>query len=224
MLKRSLTTVLILLTSIVIALSQEEENRDIRHLLDYQLRLPASFPPGHYTPHGYIDNPHHSMVLNRSGVIRSYPPLGFGFWKREFRGSYAEGPRGHLNYISLLQTSIHLDGTSLVTSKDFKDHGIDLYSAYHSKHLISYDWTYQGVEFSLKYFLAEENALVCLIDFKNLSDSDKEITLHSTNIYGDWELKWWGSNGLSQEFIEQDCSPRRTHQLPEHHQQHLPPP
>ena len=39
-----------------------------------------SFSSGDYTPYGYIENPYHSMILNRSGVIRSVPPLGFGYW------------------------------------------------------------------------------------------------------------------------------------------------
>ena len=43
-----------------------------------RINLPTAFPAGNYTPHGYIDNPYHSMVFNRSGVIRSVPPLGFG--------------------------------------------------------------------------------------------------------------------------------------------------
>jgi hypothetical protein len=37
------------------------------------------FPHGNYTPHGYIDNPSHSWT-KRSGLIRSVPPIGYGFW------------------------------------------------------------------------------------------------------------------------------------------------
>jgi hypothetical protein len=203
-LKLSLVFITVILVFNVYIFAQQVESKAARDLLDVDIKLPVSFPPGQYTPHGYIDNPHHSMVLNRSGVIRSYPPLGFGFWNREFRGSYAEGPRGHMNYISLLQMSVHLDGISLVTTKDFEEQGIDLYSAYHSKHLMSYDWTIRKVQFSLKYFLADENALICLVSIKNLTETEKEITLHATNIYGDWILKWWGSNGLSQEFLEHE--------------------
>jgi len=59
-----------------------------------------SFPSSHYTPHGYLDNPYHSMIFNRSGILRSFPPLGFGFWRTDFKGSYGEGPRDHQNYLS----------------------------------------------------------------------------------------------------------------------------
>lgn len=170
---------------------------------NFQIRVPESVPFGDFTPHGYIDNPHHSMIFNRSGVIRSYPPLGFGFWKREFSGSYAAGPRGHVNYLSLLQMSVNMDGKSLATTKDFKEQDIDVVSACHTKHVMSYDWTYKQMDFSFTYYLADENALVCLVSIRNLSGRDRKITLHSSTIYGDWELEWWGSNGLSQKFIEE---------------------
>ena len=106
------------------------------------VKLPDSFPRSSYTPYGYIDNPYHSMILNRSGVIRSVPPLGFGYWK------------------------------------------------------------YSGVGFSFKYFLPRENSLACLVEIENLSDSEKDIVIHATNIYGLWENKWWGSDGLSAEYLK----------------------
>ncbi|GAB4366995.1 MAG: hypothetical protein Kow0042_07270 [Calditrichia bacterium] len=161
------------------------------------VELPSSFPPGRYTPHGYLDNPWHSMIFNRSGVIRSVAPLGFGFWKRKFWGSYAEGPRGHINYLSLLNLSISLDGKQFIDPTDFKENGVELYSAYHTKHLISYDWSDHEVQFSLKYFLPFENSLVCLLEITNGSSRQKKLRIHANHIYGDWEIKWWGSDGLT---------------------------
>lgn len=38
------------------------------------------FPLDDCTPHGYIDNPWHTRILNMSGVIRSYPAVGMGWW------------------------------------------------------------------------------------------------------------------------------------------------
>jgi len=40
------------------------------------------FPADDYVPFGYLDNPSHSAVFNRSGILRSVPPLGFGYWAR----------------------------------------------------------------------------------------------------------------------------------------------
>ena len=161
------------------------------------LQSPVGFPVSNYTPYGYLDNPYHSMVHNRSGVIRSVPPLGFGFWKRQFRGSYGEGPRGYVNYLSLLQISVTIDTTRFIETDDFTKYGVKLYSAYHSKNIMSYDWRHEGVVFSLKYFLPRENSLVCLAEIENLSGAEKKIVVQVTNIYGLWETKWWGSNGLT---------------------------
>ncbi|MCK4560001.1 MAG: hypothetical protein KAV45_09475 [Calditrichia bacterium] len=171
------------------------------------IKLPESFPQSSYTPYGYIDNPYHSMVFNRSGVIRSVPPLGFGYWKRKFWGSYAEGPRDHVNYLSLLQLSVAIDRVTFLELKDFETKNIEIYSAYHTKHLMSYEWKHNDVGFSFKYFLPRENSLVCFVEIENLSDSEKDIVIHATNIYGLWENKWWGSNGLSAEYLkERDVS------------------
>ncbi|RQW06643.1 MAG: hypothetical protein EH225_02950 [Calditrichaeota bacterium] len=164
--------------------------------------LLTTFPSGRYTPHGYIDNPYHSMVLNRSGVIRSVPPLGFGFWQRQFQGSYAEGPRDYLNYLSLLQVSIRMDDINLIHSDDFKRHNIDLYSGYHTKNVMSYDWNFRNINFSLAYFLADENSLVCRVSLENTDSREKTVELAATNIYGLWEIKWWGSNGLTSRYVD----------------------
>lgn len=165
------------------------------------IALPSSFPEGNYTPHGYIDNPFHCMVFNRSGVIRSVPPLGFGWWRRNFKGSYGGGDRDHVNYLSFLLISISIGGKSFITSNDFSQAGIELVSKYHSKHVISYDWQLQEIDFSLKYFLATEHSLACLVELQNFGAFEQEIFIHATNLYGLWETKWWGSDGLASRYV-----------------------
>lgn len=162
-----------------------------------EIELPNSFPKGKYTPFGYIDNPYHSMVYNRSGVIRSVPPLGFGFWKKSFSGSYAEGPRGHVNYLSMLEIGLKIDDNYFFEINDFEKHKIEIYSKYHSKHMMSYDFTYKKLDFSFKYFLPFENTLACMVEIENLGEDEKDISLSATNVYGLWERSWWGSNGLN---------------------------
>lgn len=161
------------------------------------IRLPKSFPISDYTPHGYIDNPHHSMVLHRSGAIRSVPPLGFGYWLTGFEGSYGGGQRDHVNYLSLLAVSVGVDGATFATPDDFQKHGARLSSKYHTKHLVSYDWTYQGLTFSLKFFLPRENTLACIAEIENSGPSRRQVLLHATNIYGLWDRKYWGSDGVA---------------------------
>jgi len=166
-----------------------------------KLTPPPSFPAGDYTPHGYIDNPHHSMVLNRSGVIRSVPPLGFGYWLRKFKGSYGTGTRGHVNYLSLLQMSVAAGQTRLVTAEDFTQAGIELVSRYHSQHVLSYDWSHDGLTFSLRYFLPREHTLACLVEVANAGTSRADVLLHATHVYGLWETRWWGADGVGMRYL-----------------------
>ncbi|MBN2446109.1 MAG: hypothetical protein JXO22_05265 [Phycisphaerae bacterium] len=168
----------------------------------HELVMPLSFPDSDYTPHGYLNNPYHSMVLNRSGIIRSVPPLGFGFWKRSFKGSYGGAAGDHVNYLSLLHLAVAVDGVRLVDEADFARERIRLASRYHTQNMMSYDWMCSGQMFSLKYFLAREDSLVCRVEIRNTLAEDKELTLHATNIYGLWERRWWGSDGLAARYVE----------------------
>lgn len=197
MLKITLNSMLIILLSSFFLSAQNPKLPVPQSLTGAEIQLPQAFPTGQYTPHGYIDNPWHSMVFNRSGVIRSLSPLGFGYWKRQFWGSYGEGPRGHVNYLSLLHMSVVQDGLCLFDAADFQKNNLDLYSSYHTKNMMSYNWSNDEVRFSYSYFLPRENTLACLVNLENSSDQERKISLHATSIYGDWEIKWWGSNGLS---------------------------
>ncbi len=165
-----------------------------------ELMLPPSFPTGEYTPFGYLDNPQHSMVAHRSGVIRSVPPLGMGYWLRPFRGSYGSGVRGHVNYLSILKLTIAFDDVRLVGAQDFDPGGVPLVSKYHSKHLLSYDWQHRGLTFAARYFLARENTLACLIELENQGAAAKDVYVHALHVYGLWETRWWGSDGIGMRY------------------------
>jgi hypothetical protein len=169
--------------------------------------LPSAFPRLDYTPFGYIDNPYHSMIFNRSGVIRSLPPLGFGWWRTAFEGNYGGGVQDHVNYLSLLHMSVTIGGTVFMTTEDFTSHKVDLSSAYHSKHLISYDWSYTGVHASLKFFLPRENTLACIAELKNDGSEPAHVTIDATHLYRIGDAKWWGSDGISVRYDPPlDCS------------------
>ena len=154
----------------------------------------SHFPSGKYTPHGYLDNPYHSAVMNPSGVIRSVPPIGFGFWCRQMPFPYGDG-FGHQripNYLSLIHLSLNIEGTILHTIEDFAHNHIELYSAYHTKLIKSYDFEYLELVFSAKYMLLGENSIVCMLEVQNRSKNDKIITLHATNVHGFPGLEYWG--------------------------------
>jgi len=168
------------------------------------LALPPAFPPGDYTPHGYIDNPYHSMIVNRSGVIRTSPPLGFGWWRTDGTpGGYGSGDRDHVNYLSLLQLSAALGDTVFLTESDFPRSGSSLRSAYHTHHMLSYDWRVNAVTFSVRCFLAREHALACYIDVANAGAIEREVGVHATHIYRIGSTKWWGSDGLTAGYVRQ---------------------
>lgn len=190
---------LCLSTSQLHAQSSPAENKPERFVV-----LPAVVPQGSFTPHGYIDNPYHSMVFNRSGVIRSYPPLGFGWWRTEFKGNYGGGVQDHVNYFSILQMGVAVGSTRFVSTADFDKNHVQLSSSYHTKHLMSYDWVSDSVAVSLKFFLAGEHTLSCIVELRNCSASPRDVTLSATNVYRLGEAKWWGSDGLAARYSGKD--------------------
>lgn len=168
--------------------------------VDRDIRL-SSFPPGQYTPFGYLDNPYHTAALNRSGVIRSVPPLGFGFWARPLPWPYGGATFGfglsrQRNYLSLMHLSLCADGKVLRRPEDFQENGIELYSCYHTKNMMSYDFQANGLKFRAMYFLVGEHSLICLLQVENTSDIKKEMTVHASNIYGDIYKGYWGCDGI----------------------------
>ena len=158
--------------------------------------LPSVFPQSDYTPFGYLDNPHHTFLV-RSGIIRSVPPLGFGYWCRRMPWPYGAGAQREINYLSFLHLSINQDGVRFHSSEDFEANGVKLVSNYHSKNIMSYDWRFNGLVFSAKYFHPIENAIICEISVKNITSNKRKVTLHATNIYGFPERRWWGSDGVT---------------------------
>lgn len=164
----------------------------------------TAFPLDDYTPHGYLDNPHHSMVLQRSGVLRSAPPLGFGWWLRSFKGTYGSGTRGHMNYLALLQLGLRVGAATLVTPADVAARPEPLVSRHHSKNVFSYDTALGGVRLNARYFLAAEHTLACLVTLSNETAQPRDARLLATHIYGLWLTRWWGADGIGTRYRAAD--------------------
>jgi len=159
------------------------------------------FPNYKFSPNGYLANPYHTAAINKSGVLRSVPPLGFGFWARPLPWPYGGAGFGfglsrHRNYISLIHLSINIDGKMFYRIEDFKERGIELYSRYHTKNMMSYDFVIDGLIFRAMYFQVGEHSLICIVEITNNSDSQKDVTIHATNIYGDIYKGYWGCDGI----------------------------
>ena len=166
------------------------------------------FPKSEYTPFGYLDNPYHTAIINRSGIIRSVPPIGFGFWAVDLPWPYASGLglKRYPNYLSFLHLSIQCGELLLHQSNDFKENNIKLFSKYHTKSMMSYDFSIEGMQVSAWYFLEGENSIICKIYLQNKSDINKSLIINSTNIYGFVQEDYWGADGLTSSFNEkEDC-------------------
>ena len=158
---------------------------------------PASVPIGDYVPHGYLDNPWHSAVMNRSGVVRSVPPMGFGFWCRSMPWGYGNGTLRMVNYLSFLHPAVVIDGDCFHQAEDFERAGVRLRSGYHTKNAMRYDFGNRGVEVRLTWFLADEHTLCCIFEARNTASEPRRVSLHASHIYGYPEARWWGSDGVA---------------------------
>ncbi len=162
-----------LLAFTLVSVATAGETSDSGHTLHHFVS--DSIPRLDYTPFGYIDNPYHSMVFNRSGVIRSMPPLGFGWWRTAFEGNYGGGVQDHVNYLSLLQMSVTIGGTVFLYAGGFHFERSRSSSEYHTKHLISYDWSHQSVHASLRFFLPREHTLACMAELRNDGEKPAKV-------------------------------------------------
>jgi hypothetical protein len=110
-------------------------------------------PRDSFTPHGYLDNPHHTRNLHPSGVVRSLRGIGFGWHFPAlpkgygFREVYRAGMRLYL--VDEAGVRLELD--------DFPD----LAAERHTKNELTYAWRGDGLELTASWFLVGEHALAC---------------------------------------------------------------
>jgi hypothetical protein len=195
-----LTIVILFFRSITLAGSNENKVMPDTNTSG-EIDLFSFFPKYKFTPNGYLANPYHTAALNRSGVLRSVPPLGFGFWARPLPWPYGGAGFGfgltrHRNYLSLLKLSINIDGKMFYCTEDFEQQGVELYSRYHTQNMMSYDFEIDDLIFRAMYFQVEEHSLVCILEIENRSEINREITVHATNVYGDIYKGYWGCDGI----------------------------
>ena len=122
------------------------------------------------TPHGYIDNPYHSWILHRSGVLHTSPPMGLGWFYPDSRGDV---------YRAILRIGLRIGRETFYTAEDFEN--LDLASGYHSKNVISLDVPVGDVLARAVYFLAAENTLVCAVFLTNVGDDPVDVTVYAAN-------------------------------------------
>ncbi len=110
-------------------------------------------PRDRFTPHGYLDNPHHTRNLHPSGVVRSQRGVGFGWhypaWPKGYgsREIYRAGARLYL----VDEDAVRLD------LADFPD----LIATRHTKNEVTYTWRGDGLTLTATWFLVDEHAIAC---------------------------------------------------------------
>ena len=157
-------------------------------------------PHYEFTPFGYLDNPEHTAHLHISGIVRSVPPLGFGFWKRSLPWTYASGVCPTFNnYLSFLRLSLITEKVRISNMEEAKAQSVC--SLVHTKNLMSYDWSGHGLSFKVTYLLADEETIACDWEIKNDLYDPQKITLRASNLYGFIEKPWWGSSGVVSRFV-----------------------
>jgi hypothetical protein len=123
-----------------------------------------------YTPHGYIDNPYHSWILNRSGVLHTSPPIGLGWHYPCARPAV---------YRSILRIGVQVGRTTLYGPEDFED--VEIGAGYHSKNILSLEFAVGGLDARAVYFLAAEHTLVCAVFLTNPGEKPVEATVLGAN-------------------------------------------
>ncbi|HEV2581125.1 MAG TPA: hypothetical protein VGT44_09750, partial [Ktedonobacteraceae bacterium] len=157
-------------------------------------------PRDDFTPHGYLDNPHHSWKINPSGVLRSRVPLGMG-WHVPNLGSYV---RNQFQYTAHLSIGLKIGKTILITPDDFKRHGTTIISTLHTKSRFEYTCTVPKHHLTLtaRYFPIDEDALGCVLTVSTTAEYPFPVTCyimhehtHNPHTSRLWEHGLYAING-----------------------------
>jgi hypothetical protein len=164
---------------------------------DQKSGVPTSgFPSGSYTPFGYLDNLYHSWALHQSGVVRSVPAVGFGFF-------YPAGPGGYFNYEknsiyrAALRLGFGVGDTVLFEENDFHKAAIELTASHHSKNALVFSFTVSNVLITVPFFLVGEDTLACIVSAHNTGTTDQELKLHAVQKFEFGNESWWGRDGVA---------------------------
>ena len=138
-------------------------------------------PHDDFTPHGYLDNPHHSWKLNPSGVLRSLPPLGMG-WHVPNLGSYV---RNQFQYTAHLTLGMKIHESVLVTADDFRRQNCVITSQLHTKSCFEYTCIVPkySLTFTARYFLVQEHALGCILTLSTTSNQPLPVTCYLIHLH-----------------------------------------
>src|ERR1039457_7041753 len=121
----------------------------------------SNFPKGDYPPFGYLDNPFHCWNLHRSGVLRSSPGIGFGFYFPAGPGGYFDFAKNGI-YQAHLRLGFLINGRALWTPEDFQPGQLN--SPYHTKNLQTFAFTEDDTRVQATFLQVGEDTLAAKVE------------------------------------------------------------
>ncbi len=155
------------------------------------------YPPGDYTPFGYLDNPYHAWNLHRSGVIRSINGIGFGFYYPAGPGGYFDYARNNV-YRAILRLGFVLDGKRFWSPADFAPG--ELSASHHSKNLFTYEFQAAEAHVTATFVQVNEDALAA-----SIRAGSRDGLTHTVLVIAELSAalggaEWWGRDGLAGDY------------------------
>jgi Trehalase len=154
--------------------------------------IPSSLA-GNFTPFGYLDNPYHCWNLHRSGILRSLPGIGFGFYFPAGPGGYFDERKNGI-YHGLLRVGFLVGSRRLWKPEDFRED--ELIASHHSKNVLTYRIRAARLEASCSFFQVGEDVLAASIHFGKFY-AETAARLIAAHEYQLGNAKWWGGDGVS---------------------------
>lgn len=151
----------------------------------------GGFPLSDYTPYGYLDNPFHCWNLHRSGVLRSSPGIGFGFYFPAGPGGYFDFAKNGV-YEAHLRLGFLINGRQFWTPEDFGPG--QLSSPYHSKNLHTFAFGQDGTKVECTFLQVGENSLAARVVMQGTrTQAVRLMAVLDCKLGG---AAWWGRDGL----------------------------
>lgn len=151
----------------------------------------GGFPLSNYTPYGYLDNPFHSWNLHRSGVIRSSPGIGYGFYFPAGPGGYFDFTKNGI-YEAHLRLGFLINQRRFWTPEDFRAE--QLTSPYHTKNLHTFAFTENSAIVESTFLQVDENSIAARLSIHSQqAQSIRVIAVLDCKLGG---AAWWGRDGL----------------------------
>jgi hypothetical protein len=152
------------------------------------------FPAGNYTPFGYLDNPFHTWNLHRSGILRSIDGIGFSLHYPAGPGGYFDYARNNI-YEAVLRLGFVIEGRRFWSPAELAS--VQLAASHHSKNLLTYDFTADGVSASVTFVQVTENALGAAVRLAPQSGAGRRVRVIAAQTLRLGGASWWGRDGIA---------------------------